>query len=316
MVFGINCNNKWIGNFLTGFALSVLSLSMSQIAIPISLNDELKFSIVRISCSLTIFSKIITILIIKYYSEKIFRVYDQIEEYQIKIFDRYNNNFSIIISILFAFISAGITTSIYYWDFYFSKLFKELTETQELLPINQKIQMFLIHFYIHSWKILLHLMYREFNNRYISIMESFIQELSRKFNKPDRLVIINAQRTVLKLTEFRSNFKKNLGFIKYFIVIDVISMSGILIFSLVNIPTYYMNFNFYSIPYLIMMSINFFFTIKSGLNVSKKSEELCLKFNQWKHFKIEGMSLIEMKVLERTIQLFKLNENIQLEDVI
>jgi hypothetical protein len=64
------------------------------------------------------------------------------------------------------------------------------------------------------------------------------------------------------------------------------------------------------------MSINFFFTIKSGLNVSKKSEELCLKFNQWKHFKIEGMSLIEMKVLERTIQLFKLNENIQLEDVI
>ncbi len=227
-----------------------------------------------------------------------------------KCFIKYKNYLSIIFSIFFAFFSTGITTTIYYWDFYFSKLFKELTEKQELIPINQKLQMFLIHFYLHAWKTLLQLMYREFNNRYISIIESFILELNRKDNKPDRIVIIRARRTFWKLNEFRSISKKNLGFIKYFIVIDVLGMSGILIYSLIYVPTFNMDFNFFSIPYLILMSFQFLWTVKTGFNVSMKSDELCLELSRWKDFEFEGISFIEMNVLENTVRKFKLNENI------
>jgi hypothetical protein len=210
--------------------------------------------------------------------------------------------------------STGLTTAIYFCDFYFNNLFKQLTEKQELIPINQKLQIFVIQFYVHAWKTVLQLMYREFNTRYISIIETFNEEINRRSNKPDRTVIINAQRTVLQLTEFRSNFKKNVEFIKYFIIIDTLSMSGIIIYGLIYIPTYNMKFNIFCILYLILMSIHFSWTVKTGLKVNKLSEELSSKLNRWNELSIEEFCLIEMKVLERTIQLFKENENIQAVD--
>ncbi len=309
MVFGINCNNKWIGNFLTGFTLLLFSLVVIPIIFPISLNDELKVLILKIFCSLTTASKIISILIIKFNSSKIVRLYDQIEEYQIKSFIEHKYYFSTTISILTAFITSGFTTTIYYYDFYFNKLFKEFTETQELLPINQKLQIILIHFYLHAWKTLLELMYRDFNTRYISIIKSFIQELNRNVNEPDRDVIINAQRTVLQLIEFQSNFKKYFNFIKYFIFVDIFSISGIMIYALIYVPTFNLNFNILSISNLILMSIHSLWTFRSGFKAKYLSEELMFKLNRWKEMRIEGFCFIEMQVLERTVQIFKGNEN-------
>jgi hypothetical protein len=279
------------------------------IIFPISLNDELKVLILKIFCSLTTASKIISILIIKFNSSKIVRLYDQIEEYQIKSFIEHKYYFSTTISILTAFITSGFTTTIYYYDFYFNKLFKEFTETQELLPINQKLQIILIHFYLHAWKTLLELMYRDFNTRYISIIKSFIQELNRNVNEPDRDVIINAQRTVLQLIEFQSNFKKYFNFIKYFIFVDIFSISGIMIYALIYVPTFNLNFNILSISNLILMSIHSLWTFRSGFKAKYLSEELMFKLNRWKEMRIEGFCFIEMQVLERTVQIFKGNEN-------
>jgi hypothetical protein len=163
MIFGINRKNKCIGNFITNFTLSILSLVEIQIILPFSLSDELNILIVKISCSVTFISNIVSFLIIKYNSSKNFRVYDQIEEHKIKSFIKFDNYFSIIISILFAFISRGFITAIYFCDLYFNKLFKELTEKQKLIPINQKLHVFLVHFYVHAWNTFLQLMYRELN---------------------------------------------------------------------------------------------------------------------------------------------------------
>jgi hypothetical protein len=71
-----------------------------------------------------------------------------------------------------------------------------------------------------------------------------------------------------------------------------------------------MDFNFFSIPYLILMSFQFLWTVKTGFNVSMKSDELCLELSRWKDFEFEGISFIEMNVLENTVRKFKLNENI------
>jgi hypothetical protein len=98
MVSGINCNNKWIGNFLTGLTLSLFSLVAIPIIFPISLSDDLQVLILKISCSLTTASKIISILIIKFNSSKIVCLYDQIEEYQIKSFIKHKYYFSTISS--------------------------------------------------------------------------------------------------------------------------------------------------------------------------------------------------------------------------
>jgi hypothetical protein len=246
---------------------------------------------------------------IKYYSSNIFQVFHQIEEYQIRRFIKYDNYFSTIISILFAIISAALTTT-----FYFNNLSEEFIEKQELIPINQKVQIFLTHFYVHAWNTLLQLMYREFNTRNISIIESFIEEINRQLNKPDRSVIINAQRTVLRFMEFRSNFTKNVEFIKYFIVVDILLMSGIIIYTMVYTAIYNM-FNIICILYLILMLIHFSWTIKTGLKVNKLSEELSSKLNRWENFRIEGINSIEMKVLGRIVQRFTGNENIEEDSV-
>jgi hypothetical protein len=48
--------------------------------------------------------------------------------------------------------------------------------------------------------------------------------------------------------------------------------------------------------------------------VKKLSKDLTLKLNRWKGLNMDGMSAIEMKVLERTVDILKENENIEATD--
>jgi len=59
------------------------------------------------------------------------------------------------------------------------------------------------------------------------------------------------------------------------------------------------------------MSIYSFWTLRSGFKAKYLSEEFMFKLNRWTEFNIEGISIIEMKVLQRTAQIFKENENIE-----
>jgi hypothetical protein len=62
------------------------------------------------------------------------------------------------------------------------------------------------------------------------------------------------------------------------------------------------------------MSIHSLWTFRSEFKAKYLSEELMFKLNRWKEMRIEGFSLIEMQVLERTVQIFKENENLQAMD--
>jgi hypothetical protein len=57
------------------------------------------------------------------------------------------------------------------------------------------------------------------------------------------------------------------------------------------------------------MSIHSLWTFRSGFKAKYLSEELMFKLNRWKEMRIEGFCFIEMQVLERTVQIFKGNEN-------
>ncbi len=96
MTFGISCDNKWIEYFLFCLTLSSFSMVMIALIFPFSLNDELKVLKLKIVCSLTAASNIISILIIKF-NYKIVGVFDQIEDYQIKSFIKHEYYFSAII---------------------------------------------------------------------------------------------------------------------------------------------------------------------------------------------------------------------------
>ncbi len=190
-----------------------------------------------------------------------------------------------------------------------------MTEKQNNLPINQKSQITLICFYVNAWNFLLQIIFYEFNNRYISIINAFNQEIDRKCSKPDNNVIVLSQRTVWKFTKFRSDIKKNVDFIKYFIIIDTFSMALIRIYVTFNVPNRNMNFNLFSFVYLILMAIHFLWTMNSALKVGKVEKEMISKLNRWKELESDENTFIEMRVLEKTVEQFKGNvQNIEAED--
>jgi hypothetical protein len=188
-------------------------------------------------------------------------------------------------------------------------------ENQENLPINQKSQIILMTFYVNAWNFLLRIIFYEFNNQYISVINAFNQEIDRKSSKPDNNVIVLSQRTVWKFTKFRSDIKKNVDFVKYFIIIDTFSMALIMIYVMFYVPNHNMNFNLFSFVYLILMAIHFLWTMNSGLKVGKIEKEMISKLNCWKELESDENTFIEMRVLEKTVEQFKGNvQNIEAED--
>jgi len=83
MFFGLNCNNKWISNFFTGLTLATFSLLVLQITVLIDFNDTLYVLILKIASALTFASKLVSFLIIKFKSVKIFQLFDRLTEHQI-----------------------------------------------------------------------------------------------------------------------------------------------------------------------------------------------------------------------------------------
>ncbi len=316
MIFGINCKNKWIAAFLTGITLSIFSLIVVSIITHISFDDEIKVLIFKISCAIVYASKIISFIVFKFKSTKIFELYDRLIDYQIKSYIKYYNHYiSTVVFILFTIIITWISTVIYFYESHFSNIYKGLTEKQENLPINQKSQITLVCFYVNAWNFLLQIIFYEFNNRYISIINAFNQEIDRKSSKPDNNVIVLSQRTVFKFTKFRSDIKKNVDFVKYFIVIDTFSMALIMIYVMFYVPNHDMNFNLFSFVYLILMAIHFFWIMNSALKVGKVEKEMISKLNRWKELESDENTFIEMRVLERTVEQFEGNvQDIEAED--
>jgi hypothetical protein len=102
MIFGINCKNKWIATFLTGITLSIFSLIVVQIIAHISFDDEIKIITLKISCAIVFVSKLISFIVLKFKSTKIFELYDRLIDYQIKSYIKYNNHYiSTVVFILF-----------------------------------------------------------------------------------------------------------------------------------------------------------------------------------------------------------------------
>ena len=168
---------------------------------------------------------------------------------------------------------------------------------------------------MNAWNFLLQIIFYEFNNRYISIINAFNQEIDRKVSKPDNNVIVLSQRTILEFTRFRSDIKKNVDFVKYFIIIDTSSMALVFTYVTFCVPNHNMNFNLYSFVHLILMIIHFLWTMSSALKVCKAEREFISKLNRWKEMESDENTFIEMKVLERTIEQFEGNvQNIEAED--
>jgi hypothetical protein len=170
------------------------------------------------------------------------------------------------------------------------------------IPISS---LFVFIFYFHSWKLMLQLIYHQLYARYSKIVKNFNCELKRKLSSPDLIVIQMTNRTVLRFIRYQTLLRKNVDFIKYFIIFDIITMS--LFFSAWNssvISDSDRKSFVLSMSYIVvMLSYNLWIYLDSN-QARIAEQDLKLNLKKWQNYLIEENCIIEFKVLERTVQLF------------
>jgi hypothetical protein len=274
-----------------------------QTTVVIELNEDMSVLFEKMSCLSIFVSNLISFLIIKLKSKNIFILYNKLIDYQQKSFIGGTNNlFSTIVSVLITLInmSASINQHLYSKP-NFKEVYNELEVNLKYIPIDQEFRLSVIHFYVISWIIFIQLFYYQFNTRYITIINSFIEEIKRKANKPDKNVLILTQRTIFDFTEFRSDFNKNINFIKYFIIINIIAITLMFINALFHININQIDYILYIIAFYGLFYAHILWTMTSSLRVPNIERELTLNLDKWQTLETEDFCFIEMKVLEKTV---------------
>jgi len=300
IIFGINCDYKFITNFFTGFTYAIFSAFLIQIPLTLKMSDNIYLLTYKIFCTLLMTSNLITYTFIKFKFNKIIELQHELKNYQIEcLLKRKNENFSSIIAIIFSVASTIISVATVYNHLEYKELAKEMSL---YISFNQQIPVY--ELYLNSWMIAIQFIYYDLYIRYWNIIYEFNIEVERRIAKPSINVIFMTRRTVLMFSRFKWNLKKNLDFIKYFIFINNFSLNLVLICALITYP--YFNQYHYELIISNIMLLNAYF-LWTQISVHKTNyyeRKLEQNLNKWQIYRQEEKIVIELKVLKRTVREF------------
>jgi hypothetical protein len=306
VIFGISFENKIVSQFITGLTFTIFSFLSLRYIVLLRIDDNFMLFFIKFLCLIMCLSNLFSYVLIKLNSRKILELNALIRSHRHNIV--VNNTkiyYSSVIAITVWLILTSISILLRLSDQRIEEVFKEFFSEINLSVLVKSSDLFLAIIYSHIWKILIQLIYHELNIQYSIIIEAFIDEIKRKVNYPDINVIRMTNRTVLKFMKMQTILKKNVDFIKYFIIIDLITI--IILFSLWTLNSI-MNSDAYcyclSISYIIILSTyNIWIRFETGL---AKNYEKTLDFhlNRWQSRQINDNCFIELKVLQGTVQQF------------
>jgi len=302
-LYGINCNNKWLGFFTTGLTLSAFSTTLCTLIFFKSSDNEIRDLFFKLLFSAHCASKLINYLLIKYKSSELFELNNKLRKYQNKCSISQLNiyifsSISLIISIFLALLS----TIFYFCQSYGDQSFEDLDEQMVLLKIPPFVQIFVLNFYLNSWNITTQLFYMEFKTRYISIIKEFNKEVMNEKSKPDSDVLVLTQKFVIKFVHFKSDIKTNVDFLKYGISVEFFCSFCLTLIGIISRPECY----YLCIARIFLISGYYLLTMSSNLRIRIIENNLSLNLNQWLNLKDEDYIRIEMDYIEKTIK--RLNE--------
>jgi hypothetical protein len=230
--YGFNCDNKWIGYFLTGLTLSVFSTVVFMLIFIKSSSDMTSEVFYKSCLIISIIIKLVNYLAIKYKSTEIFELIRKLKKFQNKnSISQLNVQIFSIFSILLAFFMAFFSTVNYLCGVNVTQLLKNLTEKIDTFPIPSFLQIFILSFYQYSWFFAIQLLYIELKTRYISIIKEFKKQVINEKSEPDSDVLVLTQKFVLKFVNFKNGIKRNVDFLKFSIFTDFFCTTAYLISS-------------------------------------------------------------------------------------
>jgi hypothetical protein len=250
------------------------------------------------SCSIiSITTRLVNYLAIKYKSTEIFELIRKIKKFQNKsLISQLNAQIFSIFSILLSFLMAFFMTVDYFCEANVTELFKDLIEKIDTLPIPSFLQIFILSFHQYSWFIAIQLLYIELKTRYISIIKEFEKQVNEK-SEPDIDLLVLTEKYVLKFVNFKNGIKRNVDFLKYtiqwiFSTITYLISSEILMSKSECFP--------FGIPRILLLIGYYLWTITSNLRIRIVKNDLSFTLNKWLHSNSEDPIQIEMDYIEKT----------------
>jgi hypothetical protein len=306
MIYGMNFSNKPMAHFFTGLNLTIFSVISLRVIILIEPDDNFEDIFIKILCSITCLYLIFSYLLIKIKLKEILDLNARLKCQKILYFDNNSKLFCpsiIAIAVWLLLLTIGIINRLV--NEKIESVLHDFFSEINLAIFAKSSDIFLVIVYSNGWKILVLLIYHDLNMKYSNIIEAFSEEMKRKVNYPEINVIRMTHRSVLKFMDLQTSLKKCVRFMKLFIIFDFAIhslLNLILTLKSVLISDYY-GF-FLTLSYLIVW-VSYHLWIRFEINSTKNNEKM-LNFhsNRWQKITINDNCLIELQILERTIQLF------------
>lgn len=310
--FGLNCERKIISKFSTGLTLAALFLVVHQFTMGMKFSYDIKSIAIRIFCLSAQYNNLFSYIFIKYKSKEMFEFFYQTESFKkeknIKKKPNYSSIIALIVTSLMVSSPACLTASHPHLD----NIIKQFMVRKSNSPIPSIPSFLLILIYSISWKIMIQLIYYKIIHQYNSLIAHFNEETVRKQNNPDLSDILEAQKYILTLIHFQSFLIKNKKILSYFLFFDIISMNLKIIFALITIPYLDVNFYFFGLLFMVVYTSHFLWIKIASYIFINREKELIFQLTQWQKLDFIENYCIELKVLERTVQLFDIHGNVEL----
>jgi hypothetical protein len=268
------------------------------------MKDDFGLFFTKILCFIMCFSNLLSYIWIKFKSKEILELNTQLEKQRINIFVNKSSFYrSSILAITVWLLLTTISILLRLVDQRIDELFHEFFSQINLSTLAIGSDLVLAIVYSEIWKILIQYIYHDMNIEYSVIIEAFIEEMRRKINYPDINVIRMTHRTVLNFMKIQTSLKKCVKFIKFFIFVDVITLTLLFLMWTLNAI---LNSDSYcsclSISYIIVL-VSYNLWIRFETSFAGKYEKMInFYLNRWQRFPIDENCCLELKILNRSVQ--------------
>jgi hypothetical protein len=248
---------------------------------------------------------LISYIIIRYKSNKIFGLYNELKCYQKENFSSEQKMiFSLLPSLLTLIIGITLTVISMFVPYYCDKRLNDDVFKNISIPVTYKSHSVIMELYLHLWIVSIQLIYYKLNIKYFEIIEDFNNELKRTASEPVNDLIISTQRSVLMFTRFEYNLKNNINFIQYFIALLMITMNIMCICLLLTNSEFNLIYYQLIILYAVLMNAYFIWIQISVYFKKLVKHDLIRRLSEWQSFKQNDYLFIELEVLRVTVEHF------------
>jgi hypothetical protein len=306
LIYGLkNFDKRLLNRIFSKLTLISICFTIIKVILIIRIEDNINISLVKLMLLLTAISSIMSYTFITLRSQQLSELRIHLKSYKISSTP---NSFSTFFSTSFAIIvmiSTIVLTFLFRNNYHhMKKLFEEPIEHlkyKKFLQLNTDFGLVLNCIFNYGWKIILQLFHYNINRQYLSILIMFNNQLNRRLNTPTINVIDSTHRTINEILHIKKNINKNMGFINFFIKLDITIFFIFYPLLFIDSLSQLNNYALLTLFCLILMFYSYYCFLQSiSIEVKRKEKLIQIHVHKWGHNITNDMTKIHWNALKRT----------------